>query len=328
MIGNWTDFLNAGSKKAGVYLFIGKEEFLLTKVIESIKSKNRGEISVENYFLTKQKELLDILRKAMERSIFDSRIKIVKAELSRDFGMKRGAKEFISFVPKIPNYLILYGKNFNSRSKFVKFALENSIPVFYVYPLKESEKFSYVMNLLREYGIEYDRNVVAKILKYGPSELFLLESEIRKLSLFSEGKITEDDIEIVFSLKKEEKIENFLELIDTPAGKNVLRKLLREQYDPIYVWTSIINFFTTLFWFFFYKKEGEPDKIISNKLGVYPSKLSFYNFHTAKYKKRIADIIGKLYSLEKDFKYSSKDKAFLIESFIDYLIKINGGSNA
>jgi len=329
LIGNWTDFFKIEPKKAGLYLFIGKEEFLVNKIIENIKSQNKGKISVENYFLTKQKELLDLLGKAMERSIFNSRIKIIKAELSRDFGMRRGAKEFISFIPKIPNYLILYGKNFNSRSKFVKFALDNSIPVFYVYPLKESEKFSYVQSLLKEHGIESDRNITAKILKYGPSELFLLESEIRKLSLFSEkGGITEEDVELVFSLKKEERIENFLEVIDTPASKIVLKKLLHDQYDPIYVWTSIINFFITLFWLSSYKKERESDKIISNKLGIYLSKLSFYNFHTAKYEKIISDIIKTLYSIEKDFKYSSKDKAFLIESFIDYLIQINGGSNA
>ena len=321
MIYNWTDFLHQ-KPGSGVYLFIGKEEYLLTKIIEHIKTSEEGSFQVENYFISRQNELPNILKKAMERSIFDTRKKIIKAEISRDFAMKRGAKEFISMIPKVSNFLLFYGKNLNSRSKFVGFAQENSIPVYYVYPLKDNEKYEYVKEILKENGLKAERNIVLRIIDSGPSELFLLESEIKKLSLFCEdGIVKENDIEEVFSLKKDEKIDSFLENIAGKRAKIILRKLLKDQYDHIYIWTSIVNFFTLLYWFSIYKEAGYGEREIGVKLRLYPSRLRFYDLNLRKYYKYLSDILDQLYLIEKDFKYSSKDKAFLVESFINFLIQ-------
>ncbi len=325
MIYNWTDFLSQ-KPKIGVYLFIGKEEYLLTKIIEHIKISEEASFQLENHFVSRQNELSDIIKKAIERSIFDTRKKIVKAELSRDFAMKRGAKEFISMISKVSNYLLFYGKNLNSRSKFVNFAQENSIPVYYVYPLKDNEKFEYVKNILNKNNLKADNKIITRIINSGPSELFLLESEIKKLSLFCEdGIVKEKDIEEVFSLKKDEKIDNFLENLGTKGAKNILRKLLKDQYDPIYIWTSITNFFTLLYWFLLYKEAGFREQEIGVSLRLYSSKLRFFDFQIKKYYKVLGEILTKLYSIEKDFKYSSKDKSYLLEDFIDFLVKINGG---
>ncbi len=327
MIYNWTDFLNQ-KPQSGIYLFIGKEEYLLTKIIEHIKNSEEASFQVENHFVSRQSELSDIMKRAIERSIFDTRKKIVKAELSRDFAMKRGAKEFISMMSKVSNYLLFYGKNLNSRSKFVSFAQENSIPVYYVYPLKDNEKYEYVKNILNKNNLKADNNIVFKIINSGPSELFLLESEIKKLSLFCEdGIVGEKDIEEVFSLKKDEKIDNFLESLGTKRAKAILRKLLKDQYDPIYIWTSITNFFTLLYWISIYKDAGFGEQEIGVKLRLYSTKIRFYGFQLKKYYREVGKIINKLYYIEKDFKYSSKDKSYLLEYFIDFLVKINGGLN-
>ncbi len=322
MIKNWNSFLKT-VPKPGVYLFIGKEGYLLNKIIEHIKESTEKNIRISNYFALKQKELPEMLMKGTERSLFDSAKKIIKIELAKDFKMKKrkDLEYFLETLPKISNYVLLYGKTLNSKSKFTELSLSNGIPVFYVYPLNEKDKFDFIRQMLEKYSIKPNRAIIMKILKRGPKELYMLESEIRKLSLYAIGKqsVTEEDIDEVFFLKKEEEIDNLLNNLFKIQGKKILNNLFKNKVEPLYIWSAILNYFLSIFWIKRFLKENANENFIINRFGLYYNKKNLIRVAKFFDDEKLKLILNKLYSIEKDFKFSPKDKKYLIENFIDFL---------
>jgi DNA polymerase III delta subunit len=323
MIKNWSEFLQQKPKE-GIYLFIGKEEYLLSKITEHIKDNIEGETTFFNLFVLKQKELPSALIKGVERSLFDNSKRIIKIEIARDFKMKKKKdfESFIELIPKVSNYVLLYGKMLNSKSKFVEICINRGIETFYVYPLNDREKYKFIAGILEKYNIKADRKIILKILETGHRELFMIEGEIRKLALYILDKKTveEKDINEVFSLKKEEEIDNLLNNLFKPTGKKILGNLFKDKLDPIYIWSSILNYFLLLYWLKIYIKVNNNEKFLITRFRLYYNKKALIRVAKIFPEKKLNLILKKIYSIEREFKYSSKDKKYLIESFIDFLI--------
>ncbi len=326
MIKNWNDFLRTKPKE-GIYLFIGKEEYLLSKVTEHIKNNLKGETTFINLFVLKQKELPSAMVKGVERSLFDNSKRIIKIEIARDFKMKKkkDLESFLELVPKISNYVLMYGKTLNSKSKFTEICINQGIETFYVYPLNDNEKYKFIADILEKYDIKANGKTILKILEIGPKELFMIESEIRKLALYILDKkiVEEKDIKEVFSLKKEEEIDNLLDNLFKPSAKRILKNLFKDKLDPIYLWSSVSNYFIIIYWLKIYIKENKNEYFLINKFRLYYNRKKLIKIAKIFPEKKLKLILKKIYSTERDFKFSSKDKKYLIESFLDFILLNN-----
>jgi len=323
LIDNWTNFIDS-KPYPGVYLFIGQEEYLVDKIIEHIRLEYKTKFSVENYFIARQNNLSDALKKGIQRSLFNSSKKILRIEIARDFSMKRKSDvdDFLEILPRINNFILLYGKSLYSKSKFVSFCLKNDIKVYYVYPLKDKDKLYFISRILKDKQLKVSSNILKKIVHKGPDELFLLESELKKLFAFlgNRKEVKEEDINDVFCLDKEEEISRMLDNLENNKVKKILRNLFK-YYNPVYLWAAITNHFLTIFWLRVYIDAEYNSRSLEKKFRLYYKKKNLINKAKQYNDNKLRSIIFKIHELDKEMKYSSKNNEYLIESFLDFLQK-------
>ena len=255
MIRNWTFFLKS-PPPAGPVLLVGPEEVLVGKLTSS-----RGpEWRVERRFASRQEELPELIKLGREGDLFQRGKRAVVVEVARDFALKKkkDADSLLQLLPALKNYVFLYGRTLNSRSRFVEWMLAQGVPAYYVYPLKEEERIRYLEDLLKKVGKRVSYEVLDTLSRKGPQDLTLLEGEVRKLLLYigDRGEITRGDLTAVSSLERGEEVETLLALLFHPRALGILRELRRQGADPNYLWAALSRHLLSLFWASLSKRAG------------------------------------------------------------------------
>jgi len=163
----------------------------------------------------------------------DKRLIIVKNLLSAgDKVLQESVAEMIS-QDKIPseNTVIFFeDKKVDKRKKIFKL-LNKSKHSQEFRPLPEYEISSWITGRVKESGAEIDPEAVARLASYVGNDLWKMDAEIKKLTLYRQGKnIRVEDVELLVKAKLDDDVFHLVDAIGNRNSQSAL-KLLHDQFE-------------------------------------------------------------------------------------------------
>lgn len=163
----------------------------------------------------------------------DKRLIIVKNLLTAgDKGLQESVTEMIS-QKKIPseNTVIFFeDKKVDKRKKIFKL-LNKSKHSQEFRPLPEYELSDWITEKIKKNGGKIDPDAVSRLASYVGNDLWKMDAEIQKLTLYRQGKnIRVADVELLVKAKLDDDVFHLVDAIGSRNSKSAL-KLLHEQFE-------------------------------------------------------------------------------------------------
>ena len=241
-----------------LYLLSGQDDFTLTQSLEAIK-REIGDQTVLGGSITTldgQQVTLEQLRPFCETAPFlaGKRLVIIKGLLERFEPKGRASRQqkttatsrqneykaLGSYIVKIPDstvVVLIDGKIASTNPLFRELAAKAVVKSF---PLVRGTKLSqWVQQQVKEAGSSISPQAVALLAKLVGSNLWIMTSEITKLTLFTSGRrIEEDDVKAIASNTQQDDVFKLVDAIvefRVELAEQSLEQLLRRGEAPAYL---------------------------------------------------------------------------------------------
>ncbi|WP_331722116.1 DNA polymerase III subunit delta [Alkalithermobacter thermoalcaliphilus] len=274
-----------------LYLFYGKESYLLDNVIKVSKESLNESFLEFNFSIIDGKEInLQDLINAVETLPFMDEKKII---ILKDFELIKGKKKlfsqedekkFIDYLENIPNtsiiIFIVYG-DIDKKKSIVKTIQENGV-VLNCDKLTGNELVKWVHKKFKENKIQINQTDLMYFLtiqdyenKNSSKTLSDLENEINKIAFFvgKDNKVTK---EIIDKLSPRKIDNDIFRLIDAIEAKNAtlaiktLRDMILDGQSHFMILSMIARQFKIVLQCKELRMKGYSSKLISQKLGIHP----------------------------------------------------------
>lgn len=319
---------------SSIYLFYGKEEYLMEEYIKGIEKKLLTEEERDfnfNEYDLKETSIQEVLIDA-ETFPFMSEKRIVLARNAYFLTSTRVSSTvehdidtFISYIHNPPEYtvfiLVIPGEKPDERKKVVK-ELKKQGSCIEFHPLRENNLFSWIQREVKKNRVGIENEAVSTLLNVIGNDLRSLRQELSKMALYvgEGGTITNEVVHLLASRHIE---QNIFQLVEYAARKDI-ENALREYYDlllnkeePIKILVLLARQFRILLQIKIMADRGYPPQKIAQSIGLKPfvfkKAYDQARFFTQK------ELVGILSDLAKEdyrIKSGQVDKNMAIELFI------------
>ena len=305
-----------------IYLFYGKEYYLIENAIKEIKSTlNDGMVDFNLDIIDGKETTLDQIISTIETLPFMDDKKVV---ILKDFELLKGKKKnftdddenyFTEYIENMPEttilVLVVYG-DVDKRKSLVKKISKNGV-VFNCDKLSDMDLFKWVKKKFELNNVVIDNAQVMYFIeqegyrdKNSEKTLSDLENEINKISSFvgKENKVTNDIIDQL----SQKKVENdIFKLIDYIGQKNssdamkILSDMIYEGESVFGIFSMIARQFKVIIQVRQLQLQGHSSKSIADRLKLHPFVVGKALKQTKNFSDEIIiDILNSI--LESDFK--------------------------
>lgn len=228
-----------------LYLFYGKEDFLLDDLLQKIRQQLIGEEGqVFNYqVLEEEKNSFFELEEAINTLPFlgEKRLVIFKAVKLFSGEKKDGDQFFVKMVEDLPDFthLVIISPQVDKRKKAYQALLKNGQAIE-LSPLKPWEIEKFLLERVGLMGKSLNRQAMAYLLEMVGKDLRMLLNELEKAALYVGEKesITQTDLENILSKQGEQNIFRFIDALgnhNCEEALSLLHQLLKLGEPPVKV---------------------------------------------------------------------------------------------
>lgn len=323
-----------GGRFSSIYLFYGKEEYLMEEYIKGIEKKLLAEEDRDfnfNEYDLKETSIQEVLTNAetfpfmCEKRIVLARNAFFLTASRVTSNVEHNLDDFIRYIHNPPEYTVLIivipGEKPDERKKAVKELKKQGVCIEFQ-PLREGEIYSWIQREVKKNRVEIENEAVSALINLIGNDLRSLQKELSKMALYvgEGGMITSGVVNLLASRHVE---QNIFQLVEYAARKDT-EKALREYYDlllnkeePIKILVLLARQFRILLQIKIMGDRGYPPQQIAQSIGLKPfifkKAYDQARFFTQK------ELIGILSDLAKEdyrIKSGQVDKNLAIELFI------------
>lgn len=318
------------------YLFMGEEEYLMTRAFEALKNKYIDE-SLESINLVRIDERygdLEEVKNACETLPFMAPKKLVLLkDIGRFLSNQNGNfdKEFYSYLDSLGDHLclILMDNTFSIKknSKIYKHFKKKGAAVSFD-KLKGSQLNQWVVESLRIRGktispanVNYFIQQSSYLSRNININLYMLENSLLKVVDLARGQeITKDDLDLVLVKSIDTNIFELLNAINRFDTEGALREL-NQMYmanEPIpRIIFMIIRRIRLILSHKLYVEKGYMPRQIQDKLGIKDYEFKIISGQARKFKSQdLEEMMRKLLEMDIKIKTTSLDEKLLVEMFL------------
>lgn len=275
-----------------LYILLGQDDFSLHQSLEEIK-KGTGDqtlLATNTVTLDGQKVTSDQLKTICETAPFlaEKRLVIIEGLLERfeskgKPGQKKKAgrvanqhdeyKSLVACISKIPESTLLVlidSKIKSSNPLFKELSARAEVRSFSL--LSESRLRQWIQRRVAAEGGAISSQAVDSLVKLVGSNLWVMSSEIDKLSMFASGRrIEEDDVKAVVSSAQEASVFAMVDaILELKAGvaEQLLQQLLQRGAAPAYLLAMLSRQVQMIVQAKELKNQRKPKADIQNRLGL------------------------------------------------------------
>ncbi len=227
-----------------VYLFLGEEERLKEKMIESMaglleKGTGPGSVSVAR-FHAENNELDEALGFALMQSMFTPKKLAIVYGVEAVQATKQNKSLFEELVTGLPDSttLVLVSSQ-NSVPKTVPVGGDMAAVKFWRY--FERDMAAYVRDTIRKYGMTIDEGAVMLLMKLLGRDLGKIDEALERLKFSGHSHITPGLVSLFITDDREASIFEFLDALfrKSPGAFNLLKSLLDDGVHELVVLTMV-----------------------------------------------------------------------------------------
>jgi DNA polymerase-3 subunit delta len=324
----------AGGTLAPVYLFYGKETFLIEEVCGAIKERvlAGGDPSFNEVIVDLDEVPVQQLVQEAESSPFFGERRLVIGRNARFLStakvrekVEHRPEELLRYVeeplPTTVLVLTVPAEKLHTRKKAVK-TLEKAARTVRFDPLEGKELEEWVTDRFRRFGVKAPPETVRQLVRLVGNDLRLLHNECAKLAAYAGtgGTVAPGDVDRLVPRTLEEDV---FKLVDRVAGRKVeealsiLYDLLNQREEPLRILALIIRQFRILLQVKVLAERGKSEREIASLLGLhpYPVKLALRQ-GKAFSEKHLRTLLLRAIETDQAVKSGKIDKTLALERFL------------
>lgn len=284
----------------------------------SLVSLNYRETSVES--IIEEAQTLPFLsdRKAI---ILNDAFSLTGAKVKSD--VEHNMDLLMDYIKNKNDDTLLIFKVFNEqldkRKKITKLILKEGT-VTEVKEMTEPEIRDFIKSRLNDEGMSIDEDALGMFLERTGISYSNVRSELDKLLLFADGRITESDVEEVVSVSMEQNIFQLTEHVlngRKEAAVKLVRQLILQKNEPIQLLHLIISQFRLLYQVKLLANEGFAQDYMAKHLKVHPYRVKLALREARKHRQdKLEEKMVMCRNMDYKFKSSYLDRETLFELFI------------
>ena len=286
----------------GNYLFYGEEDYLKSHAIKSLKDALGIDEALEIFnFVTLDvldydaDKLIDIL--SMPPMMADKKLVVLTGLNIKKMSGKANTSEFNDFLDALNhlnefdyNVFVLYIPNGNITEELPKKAPTGALktlsdilqPVKFESPTPQKLSL-WAMRHFEHYGVKANEQDCSFLINYSGKNMFILSSEIEKLSLYAKSKgrytLIREDIPTVCTAEMEYGAFEFSNaILDGRKGDalSILSVMKFKQIDPLIIMGELSGIFSDLLKIKILLLSGKNNQQISTETGINIHKVGLY----------------------------------------------------
>ncbi|MCD2136836.1 DNA polymerase III subunit delta [Salinicoccus halitifaciens] len=284
----------------------------------SLVSLNYRETSVES--IIEEAQTLPFLsdRKAI---ILNDAFLLTGAKVKSD--VEHNMDLFLDYIKNKNDDTLLIFKVFNEqldkRKKITKLILKEGA-VTEVKEMTEPEIKDFIRSQVEDEGMDIDEPALGMFLERTGISYGNVRSELEKLLLYAEGRITESDVAEVVSMSMEQNIFQLTEHVlngRKEAAVHLVRQLILQKNEPIQLLHLIISQFRLLYQVKLLANEGFAQDYMAKHLKVHPYRVKLALREARKHRQdKLEEKMVMCRNMDYKFKSSYLDRETLFELFI------------
>ncbi|SOC38525.1 DNA polymerase III subunit delta [Salinicoccus kekensis] len=284
----------------------------------SLVSLNYRETSVES--IIEEAQTLPFLsdRKAI---ILNDAFLLTGAKVKSD--VEHNMDLFLDYIKNKNDDTLLIFKVFNEqldkRKKITKLILKEGA-VTEVKEMTEPEIKDFIRSQVEDEGMGIDEQALGMFLERTGISYGNVRSELGKLLLYADGRITESDVAEVVSVSMEQNIFQLTEHVlngRKEAAVHLVRQLILQKNEPIQLLHLIISQFRLLYQVKLLANEGFAQDYIAKHLKVHPYRVKLALREARKHRQdKLEEKMVMCRNMDYKFKSSYLDRETLFELFI------------
>lgn len=284
----------------------------------SLVSLNYRETSMES--IIEEAQTLPFLsdRKAI---ILNDAFLLTGAKVKSD--VEHNMDLFLDYIKNKNDDTLLIFKVFNEqldkRKKITKLILKEGA-VTEVKEMTEPEIKDFIRSQVEDEGMGIDEQALGMFLERTGISYGNVRSELGKLLLYADGRITESDVAEVVSVSMEQNIFQLTEHVlngRKEAAVHLVRQLILQKNEPIQLLHLIISQFRLLYQVKLLANEGFAQDYIAKHLKVHPYRVKLALREARKHRQdKLEEKMVMCRNMDYKFKSSYLDRETLFELFI------------
>lgn len=284
----------------------------------SLVSLNYRETSVES--IIEEAQTLPFLsdRKAI---ILNDAFSLTGAKVKSD--VEHNMDLLMDYIKNKNDDTLLIFKVFNEqldkRKKITKLILKEGT-VTEVKEMTEPEIRDFIKSRLNEEGMSIDEDALGMFLERTGISYGNVRSELEKLALFADGRITGSEVAEVVSVSMEQNIFQLTEHVlngRKEAAVKLVRQLILQKNEPIQLLHLIISQFRLLYQVKLLANEGFAQDYMAKHLKVHPYRVKLALREARRHKQnKLEEKMVMCRNMDYKFKSSYLDRETLFELFI------------
>lgn len=284
----------------------------------SLVSLNYGETPVES--IVEEAQTLPFLsdRKAI---IINDAFLLTGAKPKSD--VEHNIDLFLDYIKNKNDDTLLIFKVFHEqldkRKKITKLILKEGA-VTEMKEMTEPEIKEFIKNLLKDEGMSIGDGALGMLLERTGINYSNVKSELEKVLLYADGRITESDVADVVSISMEQNIFQLTEYVlngRKEAAVKLVRQLILQKNEPIQLLHLIISQFRLLYQVKLLAGEGFAQDYIAKHLKVHPYRVKLALREARKHRQdKLEEKMVMCRNMDYKFKSSYLDRDTLFELFI------------
>lgn len=284
----------------------------------SLVSLNYRETSVES--IIEEAQTLPFLsdRKAI---ILNDAFSLTGAKVKSD--VEHNMDLLMDYIKNKNDDTLLIFKVFNEqldkRKKITKLILKEGT-VTEVKEMTEPEIRDFIKSRLNEEGMSIDEDALGMFLERTGISYGNVKSELEKLALFADGRITGSDVAEVVSVSMEQNIFQLTEHVlngRKEAAVKLVRQLILQKNEPIQLLHLIISQFRLLYQVKLLANEGFAQDYMAKHLKVHPYRVKLALREARRHRQdKLEEKMVMCRNMDYKFKSSYLDRETLFELFI------------
>lgn len=230
---------------------------------------------------------------------------------------------FLDYIKNKNDDTLLIFKVFNEqldkRKKITKLILKEGA-VTEVKEMTEPEIKDFIRSQVEDEGMGIDEQALGMFLERTGISYGNVRSELGKLLLYADGRITESDVAEVVSVSMEQNIFQLTEHVlngRKEAAVHLVRQLILQKNEPIQLLHLIISQFRLLYQVKLLANEGFAQDYIAKHLKVHPYRVKLALREARKHRQdKLEEKMVMCRNMDYKFKSSYLDRETLFELFI------------
>jgi DNA polymerase-3 subunit delta len=233
-----------------ILLICGEETYFSSKKISQIKEKflsDNKEMGIIVEYSYDNFDVNDFSNKVLAVAFFEERKMFILSNFLSDKSKNnKDNDKLLEILDKAPesSLIVFWEKNSKSNNKLFKEIEKRSKKIWNFEKLHNIKINNWVKSEIKLRGSDINKAALEKLISYSDNDLWQLDQEIEKLTLYKNGKqITEIDIKKIVSSNIQTNIFNFIDSIGRKDKKNALlelNKLLSKGEEPVYILKMLI----------------------------------------------------------------------------------------